>query len=138
LGRQASDNIALLRANARDPLFIKNTRIDAIAGLTDLMDQALAAAGRLRVPTLYLYGRHDQIIPSEPTRAAVRAAAAAGGGRFRFALYDGGWHIVLRDRQAAVVLADVAAFLADPAAPLPSGADQGAAQRLAAPRPRAK
>jgi hypothetical protein len=45
---------------------------------------------------------------------------------------------VLRDRQAAVVLADVAAFLADPAAPLPSGADQGAAQRLAAPRPRAK
>jgi alpha-beta hydrolase superfamily lysophospholipase len=35
---QASDNIEMLRALGRDPLVIKETRIDAIHGLADLMD----------------------------------------------------------------------------------------------------
>src|SRR5690606_15547698 len=38
LKRQASDNIPMLRAFGRDPLVIKKTRIDAVAGLADLMD----------------------------------------------------------------------------------------------------
>jgi alpha-beta hydrolase superfamily lysophospholipase len=35
-----SDNIEMLRANGRDPLFIKSTRTDAIFGLVALMDEA--------------------------------------------------------------------------------------------------
>ena len=55
----ASDNIPMLRALGRDPLVIKETRVDAIWGLVNLMDAALAAAPRLRVPLLVMYGEHD-------------------------------------------------------------------------------
>jgi alpha-beta hydrolase superfamily lysophospholipase len=131
LGRQASDNVAMLRDNGRDPLFIKQTRIDAVRGLADLMDQALAAAGRLRLPALYLYGRNDQIIPAPPSAQAMAALLKADP-QARGAFYDRGWHMMLRDTQAATVLADIAAFLAAPDALLPSGADRDALARLEA------
>lgn len=129
LGRQASDNIALLRDNARDPLFIKNTRIDVIAGVTDLMDDALESPPKIKVPTLYLYGAKDEIIPREPTMAAIRAFSDKST-ELRTAYYPEGWHIVLRDKEAETVLKDVAAFMADPSAPLPSGADKEALRLL--------
>lgn len=129
LGYQASDNIEMLRDNGRDPLFIKETRIDAIYGLTNLMDEALARVGELDVPLLYLYGDKDEIIPKEPTRRALAALAAAGRTP-RVAFYPDGWHMLLRDRGAAAVLGDVAAFIAAPAAPLPSGAGADALARL--------
>ena len=47
---QASDNIEMLRALGRDPLIIKRTRVDAVYGLTDLMDQALASSDRITAP----------------------------------------------------------------------------------------
>ncbi len=47
LGIKPSDNIAMLRALSRDPLVIKETRVDTIYGLVNLMDAALAAAPRL-------------------------------------------------------------------------------------------
>ncbi|MDX2225418.1 MAG: alpha/beta hydrolase [Rhodospirillaceae bacterium] len=136
LGRQASDNIAMLRANAADPLFIKNTRIDAIAGLVDLMDEAFAATqahpARIRVPVLYLYGGRDQIIPREPTLKAVRALPEA---TVTFAYYPDHWHMMLRDLNGAGVLADIAAWIADPGQALPSAADRDALARLAAAPP---
>src|SRR5262249_57745450 len=49
---QASDNIAMLRALARDPLVIKETRVDTIYGLVDLMDAALDSAPFLEGPLL--------------------------------------------------------------------------------------
>ncbi|MDX2144102.1 MAG: alpha/beta hydrolase [Rhodospirillaceae bacterium] len=131
LGRRASDNIDLLRDNARDPLFIKDTRLDTIYGLTNLMDDALAASGKIGVPTLYLYGHNDQIIPPGPTRRAMAALTAANP-KAVTAVYPEGWHIVLRDKQAAKVLADVAAFIARPDAPLPSGSHDGAIARVKA------
>src|SRR5260370_1286892 len=39
-----SDNIPMLRALSRDPLVIKETRVDTIYGLVDLMDAALDSA----------------------------------------------------------------------------------------------
>ena len=50
LGVMASDNLEALRALSADPLFIKETRVDAIAGLVELMDTAYAAAGALPGP----------------------------------------------------------------------------------------
>ena len=129
MGRQATDNLALLAANTRDPLFIKKTRLDSVAGLADLMDEALAAAPHIAGPVLYLYGEKDQIIPQRPTVAAMTTFARAGP-RVRLALYPNGWHMLLRDRQAETALADVAAFLTDQSAPLPGGADQDALGRL--------
>ena len=40
-----SDNVEMLRALGRDPLVIKETRIDAIYGLTNLMEAALRTVG---------------------------------------------------------------------------------------------
>jgi alpha-beta hydrolase superfamily lysophospholipase len=115
---RASDNAEELHAMGRDRLMIWGARSDAIWGLVHLMETAWLSTGRLRVPTAYLYGANDEIIPAEPTiEAAARLPA-----NDRTALYRNGWHLLLRDRQAQVVWRDVAAFIADPNAPLPSRA----------------
>ena len=132
LGRQASDNIPMLRENGRDPLFIKETRVDAVYGLANLMDRALVASASLKVPVLYLYGRKDEIIPSAPAYKAM-AMLKAGNRHVRTAIYANGWHMIMRDLEAPTVLADVAAYIADPAAPLPSGADLPGAVQPAGP-----
>ncbi len=130
LGRMASDNIDMLRDNGRDPLFIKQTRIDSVYGLSNLMDQALAASPRITAPVLYLYGHHDQIIPRKPTREALEALTTKDPQAVRPAYYPNGWHMLMRDKQAPTVLEDIASFLGDPAAPLPSRADVDALPRL--------
>ncbi|HEX9769398.1 MAG TPA: alpha/beta hydrolase [Kiloniellales bacterium] len=127
---QASDNIEMLRALGRDPLVIKRTRVDAVYGLTDLMDRALASAGRITMPLLMLYGERDEVIPKEPTLLAWNDLPAKVNGQQRLALYEDGWHMLLRDLEADVVLDDVSAWIADPRAPLPSGADRRARAML--------
>lgn len=114
-----SDNIEMLRALGADPLVIKETRIDAIHGLVDLMDTALEAAPSLRSPLLVLYGARDEIIPQEPTAAMLCALVAPR----RVAVYEDGYHMLLRDLQADVVHRDVSAWIADSTAPLPSDAE---------------
>jgi alpha-beta hydrolase superfamily lysophospholipase len=125
----ASDNIEMLRALSRDPLVLKATRVDAINGLVDLMDAAFAAAPRLRLPTLVLYGANDEVIPPEPTWRMIEHLPALSSTQ-RVALYDRGWHMLLRDLDAELVLTDLAAWIADPARPLPSGADARARAEL--------
>lgn len=115
LNVQASDNVRMLRALGRDPLIVKRTRIDAVEGLVNAMDAALAAAPRL--PSLVLFGARDELIPPEPALALFRRARA------RVVLYRDGWHMLLRDLNAQVALDDIAAWIADSAAPLPSGSD---------------
>jgi len=129
---RASDNDEMLRALAKDPLFIKETRVDALWGIANLMDDALDAAPRFAAPALILYGEKDEIIPRKPTFRMLRALPAAAAGRRRIALYDQGWHMLLRDLAARTVWEDMASWLADPAAPLPSGADARARKALAA------
>ena len=115
---RASDNFEELVRMGRDRLMIWGARTDAIYGLMHLMERAWASTGALRVPTAYLYGANDQIIPPEPT---IQAAARLRE-EHRTALYRQGWHLLLRDKQAATVWHDVAAFIRDPARPLPSKA----------------
>lgn len=127
---QASDNIEMLRALGRDPLVIKRTRVDAVAGLTDLMDAALSRAAWLQAPALLLYGERDEVVPKAPTLRAWKDLPQRQNGRQRPALYEDGWHLLLRDLGAEVVLADVAAWIEHPDAPLPSGADRRARAAL--------
>lgn len=122
LGVRPSDNEEMLRRLARDPLVIKETRFDALWGLVNLMDTALDASARVDAPVLLLYGTHDEVIPAEPTREAI--ARLRANGKARAAFYDSGYHMLLRDLGAATPIADAAAWLLDPAAPLPSGADR--------------
>jgi len=129
LGRQASDNIDMLRDLGRDPYFIKKTRLDSVFGLVNLMDDALYASARQKVPMLYLYGSRDEIIPPKASAEAMGHVLTANPNA-RAAFYDASWHMMLRDRAGPVVLEDMAAFLADPKGPLPSAADANALERL--------
>ena len=118
-----SDNIEMLRALSADPLIIKETRVDAVYGLVNLMDAALAAAPDITVPTLLLYGANDQIVPPEPVGAFV---ADLDPGH-RIAVYDEGYHMLLRDLNGQIVVDDVAVWVESPALALPSGAEAAAA-----------
>jgi alpha-beta hydrolase superfamily lysophospholipase len=114
----ASDNYPELVAMGRDPLMIWGARTDALYGLVTTMQRAQDDVGRLRAPTLYLYGAHDEIIPRAAAFKAVRKLPSGA----RTAFYRDGWHLLMRDRQGPVVWRDVLAFIRDPATPLPSGA----------------
>lgn len=109
LERWPSDNIEMLRALSRDPLVIKETRIDAIYGLVDLMEAAYLSIERINSPTLLLYGDKDEIVPRGPV-SDIR-------GRFGESLtmkdYPEGWHMLLRDLQREVVWKDIDAWITE-------------------------
>jgi len=119
LNRTPSDNLEMRRALNRDPLVIKDTRIDTMYGLTNLMDKALLSAGRLQLPTLILYGKHDQIIPREPTFRMLATMAQTT----RKAFYENGYHMLLRDLQGDKPLSDIASWIADNNSALRYGRD---------------
>jgi len=112
-----SDNIEMLRALGSDPLVIKQSRADAVLGLVRLMDAGLASGGTMPLPVLLVYGEQDQIVPRE----AMARYAEKLDGPVRIATYPEGFHMLLRDLGRALPAGDIAAFVLDPAAPLPSG-----------------
>ncbi len=128
---QASDNIPMLIGLGKDPLVIKSTRIDSVYGLTDLMDAAYGSSKSLTIPSLLLYGEKDEVVPWEPTRDVWRSLPNGINGPQRAALYENGWHMLLRDLQAETVLADIRGWVQNQQVSLPSGADKNAQQVLA-------
>jgi alpha-beta hydrolase superfamily lysophospholipase len=118
----ASDNRQALVRLSTDPLTIHATRVDAIKGLVDLMDQALAAAPHFDARALFLYGGHDELVP---TRATAATWEALPPGPVR-AFYQDGYHLLLRDQERETPIADILSWIRDPTAPLPSGADHAA------------
>jgi acylglycerol lipase len=113
-----SDNHDELVAMGRDPLMIWGARSDTLYGLVTAMDKAADEVGKSSLPTFYLYGAHDQIIPK---KAAFKAASQLKP-TDRSAYYAKGWHLMTRDHEGPMVWKDILAFIRDPAAPLPSGA----------------
>lgn len=120
---QPSDNQEMLAQFRRDPLVIKETRIDALWGVTDLMDAAHAAGLPPSIPTLLLYGEHDQIIPKRALCDFVAAWRSGAEPGWRLALYPKGYHMLTRDLHAEAVLKDLAAWVLDRDALLPSGSE---------------
>src|SRR5262245_27822291 len=102
----------------RDPLMIWGARSDTLYGLVKLMDQAAEDVGDDSLPTLYLYGANDQIIPKNAALAAVKNLKPTD----RTAYYAAGHHLLTRDRQRDKVIGDILACIRGPEAPLPSGA----------------
>jgi alpha-beta hydrolase superfamily lysophospholipase len=135
-GIVASDNMAALRRLGRDPLVVRSTRVDAAIGLIDLMDEAVLAlpaccrdAGGRPAPVLLLYGAKDMLIPGRSIRTALNALPE--GSPIRIGIHEEGFHLLLTDSNRAEVVQDMLAFIQDPAAPLPSGADAFAPEWLA-------
>ena len=127
-GFAPTDSEEAMERWGRDPLTLKQFRVDVLRGLVDLMDEALLAAPRFRAPALILYGAKDRLVAGAPVRRMVRALPADAP--HRIAYYAEGHHLLLRDRNRAVVAADIAAWLQRPDAPLPSGADEAAVRWL--------
>ena len=113
-----TDNRQELLAMGRDPLMIWGARSDTLYGLVQTMQNGSEAVGGAAVPTLYLHGSHDQIIPAKAALHAARQLKPTD----RSAEYARGYHLLMRDRQGPVVWRDILAWLRDPSAPLPSGA----------------
>jgi alpha-beta hydrolase superfamily lysophospholipase len=103
-----SDNIEILRANYRDPLFQKQTRSDAVWGLVNLMDEARHAPEKLTnsPPILLVYGAKDQVIPAAPTKAVI----AVLGARAEVHEYPNGYHMLLRDLGREAPLKDIVSW----------------------------
>lgn len=123
-GFQPTDNIEAWRRWSRDPLLLRQTRVDALAGLVDLMDAAVAAAPHFHAPALLLYGGRDRLVPPRPTRALL--AALPDPGRQRVGYYPEGYHMLLRDTQGETVALDITTWAKEPRVQLPSGAEQAA------------
>jgi acylglycerol lipase len=113
-----SDNIPELIRMGHDPQMLWGARVDALYGLVGLMQHAWRDTDKLKVATLDLHGFHDEIIPRRPAEQAAARLKPTD----RSADYAKGWHLLLVDNQAETVWRDIAAFIADPTAPLPSGA----------------
>lgn len=109
LRRRPSDNIAMLRNMAGDPLVLKQSRLDAVHGLVQLMDAAHAAAGRVERPLLLLAGDRDEVLPAE----SFLKPFAGNATKPELRRYAAGWHMLLRDLQAEQVWQDVVAWLLD-------------------------
>lgn len=119
----ASDNRDMLIALGRDPKVIKATKVSAMYGLTNLMDAALASAGKFSAHALIMIGDRDEIVPNKAS-ATMLADLPATSKRQHIAIYDQGYHMLLRDLDRKLVWNDVAAWINTPQKPLPSEMDE--------------
>ena len=115
---QPSNNIEMLRRIGRDQNMLFETRIDAIYGLVHLMEAGFQHAQSLPADrTLVLFGQNDQVVP----RRAFETLVSRLPPGTRTVDYPDGWHMLERDLQAARVHVDIAAFIEDRLAKMPSG-----------------
>ncbi len=66
-------------------------------------------------------GKRDEIIPKKPTGMMLKRLPRSA--RQRTAIYQTGYHMLLRDLGASLPWKDIAAWTAEPSHPLASGAD---------------
>ncbi|WP_417788651.1 alpha/beta fold hydrolase [Terasakiella pusilla] len=123
---QPTDHLENWKNWSLDPLVIRNTRVDAMWGVSWLMEDALNAAPDLDVPTLMLYGANDEVIPHKPTAQFVKKLPA----NVKVAYYPDGWHWLSRDHNGPTIWKDVVSWINTPTQSLTSGADQDARENF--------
>jgi alpha-beta hydrolase superfamily lysophospholipase len=106
-----SDNIDMLRALHQDERVIKATRVDVLYGISNLMDKALTFSSDVSGNILFLYGRHDDIIPAPPTCELYVSLSKTENSQLTAIVYENGYHMLTRDLQADVVLQDIATWV---------------------------
>ncbi|WP_158595910.1 alpha/beta fold hydrolase [Oleomonas cavernae] len=113
-----TDNAAIMRELRDDPNVAKETRVDALQGLVDLMDEAKRTTAAVRCPTLLLYGLDDQLVRFESVQA-IAAALRRATPDFRRVDYTRGYHMLMRDLRGPRAWRDIEAWVRDPRGPLP-------------------
>jgi acylglycerol lipase len=123
---QPTDNPKTIEKLRNDPMMLRAARFDLGYGLLDLMDAAVDAAPRLHEPYIMLHGLGDKIVPGGPVRTVIALLPRREDSRLAF--YKNGYHLLLRDKEGPKVAADVAAWIGEHEAALPSGADVARSQ----------
>ncbi|WP_374650328.1 alpha/beta fold hydrolase [Dongia sp.] len=125
--REASSNHYMLRQMWRDPNIIKATRVDTAFGLVELMTEAFDAGARLGPSPrwLIMFGGREDILTGSSVAGFLNQLPKLPPEAGRVAFYGRAHHMMLRDLQARTIYDDIAAWIRDPAAKLPSGADFG-------------
>lgn len=109
---RVTDDEAVLRALARDPLLIRQTRVDALSGLVDMMDAGLAAApGFDPGPALMLWAGRDDLIPGGAMRRFLESLPPAPPALREVRFDPSGFHLLLRDSGRARRAAEIGTFL---------------------------
>ena len=104
---QVTDNIPLLKELSKDPLMIRETRIDALYGMVHLMDYALDVAPEVDTPILLLYGLKDEIIPLQSVCQFVKRLNA----EHQVIFYEQGYHFLMRDLIGEQVWQDISSWV---------------------------
>jgi alpha-beta hydrolase superfamily lysophospholipase len=126
-----TDNPETIKKLQNDPLMLRQPRFDMGYGLVELMDAGYDAAPRVHLPYLMLHGMGDRLVPTATVRAALEIMPPRADSKLAF--YKEGYHLLMRDKQGPVVAADIAAWIGNHEAELPSGADAARSQpKLAA------
>ena len=116
-----TDNQKTLEKLSKDPLMLHQARADMAYGLLESMDAAKVAAGRIKLPFIMLVGMGDRLVPERPVRAAIEIMPVRPDSKIVF--YAKGYHLLLRDKEGIVVATDIASWIENNKAPLPSGAE---------------
>jgi acylglycerol lipase len=114
LGIKPTDDPEVSKDLSRDPLFIKETRVSSLYGVTQLMGQALHHPAHFPKPTLVLYGLNDKIIPPEPTCYWLKELDRSRdklADHVNFIIYPEGWHMLTRQLKATQVIQDIAGWI---------------------------
>lgn len=118
---QPTDNPRTMEKMRKDPMVLRNARVDLGYGLVEAMDAAKAAAPHIHKPYLMLYGLGDRLVPQGPVRSAIEVMPKRPDSHLAF--YRNGYHMLLRDKDGPIVAKDIVAWVDNKYAPLPSGAD---------------
>jgi len=116
-----TDNPKTIKKLQNDPLMLHQPRFDMGYGLVDLMDAAREAAPRVKLPYMVLHGVGDRLVPEGPLKAIIEVLPPRADSKLAF--YRNGYHLLMRDKDGPQVSADIAAWMSDHEAALPSGAD---------------
>ena len=118
---QPTDNPETMEQMRKDPMILRNARVDLGYGLVEAMDAAKAAAPNVAKPYLMQHGLGDRLVPLNSVKSVVEIIPRRDDSHLAF--YREGYHMLLRDKKGAVVAQDVVAWINDKHARLPSGAD---------------
>jgi alpha-beta hydrolase superfamily lysophospholipase len=116
-----TDNPRTIEKLQKDPLMLRQPRFDMGYGLVDLMDAARDAAERVHVPYMMLHGMGDRLVPTASVKTAIEVMPPRRDSKLAF--YRNGYHLLMRDKDGPAVSVDIASWISNHQAALPSGAD---------------
>lgn len=126
-----TDNPKTIEKLQKDPLMLRQPRFDMGYGLVDLMDAARDAAEKVQLPYMMLHGMGDRLVPTDSVKSVIEVMPPRSDSKLAF--YKNGYHLLMRDKDGPKVAVDIAAWISNHEAALPSGADADHSQpKLAA------